>query len=222
MFLTLTLSDMLIFMTAMLAVINPPSILPAYAELVSPYSGKVQKKIAIRTGFFLVIIFLLMTWLGQIILNVLGISIGALQATGGIILLRGGLKMVDAQNRQLKEDEVEKAENDEWRTLSIVPIAIPLTVGGGTMALLVATASRHPTMLDHFALSGINICVALVVTLCYLFAAPISKWLGPTGMRVLVRVGGIVLVAISLQLLAKGLQALIPALSMALPFSGAN
>ncbi len=209
----MTFADALTFGTALLVLINPPSILPAYTDIVSAYEVKIQRSIAARTSISLAVFMLILIWLGQFILDALDIEIGALQVAGGLILLRGSIRMVDAADRALPEDELKQTESESWQVVSVVPLAIPLTVGGGTIALIVATTGQFNRVLDLMAMSLVCVLIALMMAAIYFFAGPISRTLGPIGMRILGRIGGIVLMAISVQLLTTGISALVPVLA---------
>ena len=182
------LAAALIFAIGLLTLINPTSILPAYTEIVSHYSSELQSRIALRTTWALMIIMLVVIWLGQHLLSVLDLSIGSLQVAGGIILLRGALRMVDANDKQLPDDEKRQTAAESWQVMAVVPLATPLSVGGGAIAFIIATASQYNTAVDLLILSVVAIIVAIIVGSFYYFSTPIKQILGPIGMRILVRI----------------------------------
>lgn len=207
------ISEAVLFGTALLALINPPSLLPAYTEIVAPYSQGEQRQIAVRTTVALVAFMWVVLWSGQFLLNLMDIQVGALQAAGGVILLRVGFRQADANDREVPPDELARTERESWKVMAVVPLAIPLTAGGGTIALIVATAARHNEFLSILTLSLVCLLVSLIIGVVYFFATSIRDLLGPIVMRILVRIGGIILIAISVQLLAAGLIELLPGLA---------
>ena len=92
-----------------------------YTDIVSSHSAQVQRSIAARTSISLAVFLLFLIWLGQFILDILDIQIGALQVAGGLILLRGSTRMVDATDRKMPEDELKQAEGESWRVMAVVP-----------------------------------------------------------------------------------------------------
>ncbi len=209
----MTFTQALLFGTGLLALINPPSVLPTYTEIVASYDLKTQRRIAIRTMFAIAAFMLIVLWLGQHILQYLDIQIGALQAAGGLIILRVGIRQVDANDRKMPEDELEKTESEAWNIVAVVPLAIPLTVGGGTIALLVATAAQSSGSIETLTLSVVCLFVSLIIGVIYYFASAIREFIGPIIMRIMVRIGGIILIAIAMQLLTTGLLTLLPGLA---------
>ena len=204
----MTSAEIFTFAAGLLAIMNPPSLIPAYTEIIEPYPDKIQRRIALRTTWSLLVFMWFVLWLGQYCLQVMAIEIGALQAAGGLVLLRVGFRLVDANDKKVPQDEMDEME-ERWKIVAVVPLAIPLTAGGGTMALIVATAAQAQSALDVIYLSAGCLVVALIIGITYYFAMPIRNWLGTTVMRIMVRISGIILIAIAIQLLVKGSLSLI-------------
>ena len=95
----------------------------------------------------------------------------------------------------------------------MVPLAIPLTAGPGTMATVLVAAHQHPSVLSKVEISIVVIVLAVLTGLLFSFAAPISKRLGKSGMGVVTRVMGIILAAIAMGMLADGLKGMLPGLA---------
>lgn len=68
--------------------------------------------------------------------------------------------------------------------MAVVPPPVPLTVGGGTVALIVATTGQFNHVLDLFMMSLVCVLIALAMAAICFFAGPISAALGPIGMRI--------------------------------------
>ena len=97
--------------------------------------------------------------------------------------------------------------------MAVVPIAIPLNVGGGAIAFIVAVSSANNAIESQVQLAAVCVGMAVLTGVVYVFAVPVARWLGVTGMEVLTRLFGIVLVAIAFGVLATGLRALFPGLA---------
>jgi multiple antibiotic resistance protein len=134
-----------------------------------------------------------------------------LQSAGGLILLVTGMQMVSGHG--LPGPSPDADPETHWRTMAVVPIAIPLNVGGGAIAFIVAVSSANANTTDQLALSAICVGMAVLTGVVYVFAVPVAKRLGVTGMEVLTRLFGIVLVAIAFGVLSTGLKGLFPGLA---------
>ena len=179
------------------------------------YEIGIQRKMANQTAFAILIILLVCAWLGNPLLALLGISVPMLQAAGGLILLRYGLRMVTDEESKLTTAErtsVEEVPESHWKTLAIVPLAIPGTVGAGTITTVVIQSSTYSSWADLLIISLVSLGTALVMWVTFRSATPIARRLGPIGLNVVTRVMGILVTATAFGLLGRGIGGLLPGL----------
>lgn len=103
--------------------------------------------------------------------------------------------------------------DDDDGSIAIVPVAIPLVAGPGTISVVVATAGKHAVFSDRIAISVICVALCALTGLVFSQGQRISRFLGTNGMAVVTRIMGMVLVAMATGMLAEGIQALIPSLA---------
>jgi multiple antibiotic resistance protein len=94
-----------------------------------------------------------------------------------------------------------------------VPLTIPLLTGPATMSTVVIYADQAKTVAQHSALIGYGVVIALSTWLCFTLAKPIARVLGQTGINVMTRLMGLILAALSVEVMAAGLVKLFPALA---------
>jgi multiple antibiotic resistance protein len=206
----------LLFATSLLAIVNPLSSAVLFATTAGRFAGSVQRRMANQSALAIFIILLVCAWLGQTLLRLLGISVPMLQAAGGIILLRYGLKMVAVEETKLTAAEkvsTEDVPESHWKTLAVVPLAIPGTVGAGTITTIVIQASAYDRPRDLAIITGVSIAISLVMWATFRSAAPIARRLGPIGLNIVTRVMGILVTATAFGLLGKGVGGLLPGLA---------
>jgi len=138
-------------------------------------------------------IMILFLYLGEIILNLLGVGINSFAVAGSIIILFIAIEMILGIN--LFKDKNPK-------TASIVPIAFPLIAGPGTLTTLISIRSEY---------EKINIILAIIINmiLVYLilkFSYKIEKLLGEQGINILRKVFGIILLAIGIKLFTTNIK----------------
>jgi multiple antibiotic resistance protein len=209
----------LLFTTSLLAIVNPLSSSVLFVTTASRFSGDVQRRMADQSALAIAVILIVCVWAGRYLLLVLGISVPMLQAAGGLILLITGLRMVVLEETKLTvaekvslENEADEVDTHQWKALAVVPIAIPGTVGAGTITTVVVQATSYTRWQDLMLISAIGIGTALVMWLTFRSASRIAHRLGPIGLNIVTRVMGILVTATAFGLLARGIGGLLPGL----------
>ncbi len=95
----------------------------------------------------------------------------------------------------------------------MVPLAIPIVAGPGTMAAVLVATQQHTALLNKVEISVVILALAVFSGLLFRFAGPISRRLGVSGMGVVKRVMGMILAAIAMGMLADGLRGMLPGLA---------
>ena len=206
----------LLYTTSLLAIINPVSSAVLFATMAGGFSTRVQQQMANQSASAILIILLVCAWLGNLLLQMLGITVPMLQAAGGLILLRYGLRMVTDEETKLTENEkesIEEVPERHWKTLAVVPLAIPGTVGAGTITTVVIQASEYPAWRDLALITAIGVVMAIVMWIAFRSAGPIARRLGPIGLNIVTRVMGILVTATAFGLLGRGIAGLLPGLA---------
>jgi multiple antibiotic resistance protein len=107
--------------------------------------------------------------------------------------------------------EFEDAQSRE--SIAVVPLAIPMVAGPGTMTTVLVAAQQHPSVLNKLEISVVAVSLAALCGLLFSYAPPISKRLGKSGMGVVTRIMGMILAAIAMGMLAAGLKGMLPGLA---------
>ena len=133
----MSLVEFINFFITLLIIANPMAALPAFLNVTSSDSYEQRKKIALTTGFAVLIILILMTFVGSSLLQVLGIQVYAFQITGGLILLLLAFSMLNASPSRIQETKEEQKEAKRKESVAIVPLAIPLIAGPGAISTII-------------------------------------------------------------------------------------
>lgn len=205
----------LLFATSLLAIVNPISSAVLFATMTARFGRTIQGRMAQQSAIAILIVLLVSAWLGNPVLAVLGISVPMLQAAGGVILLRYGLRMVTDEDTKLTSAEqtsVEDVPEAQWKSLAVVPIAIPGTVGAGSITTVVIQSSTYNSMQDMLLITAISAGTALVMWVTFRSAGPIARRLGPIGLNIVTRIMGLLVTATAFGLLGRGVGGLLPGL----------
>ena len=209
------LRAIILFATSLLAIMNPISSAVLFATTTSRYGATIHRRMAYQSSLAILIILLVCAWAGQALLQVLGITVPMLQAAGGMILLINGLRMVTVEEGKLtaaEQESVDDVPEAQWKTLAVVPIAIPGTVGAGTITSVVVQSTTYSAWTDLLFISLVSIGAAIVMWVTFRSAAPIARRLGPIGLNIATRVMGILVTATAFGLLTQGIAGLLPGL----------
>ena len=154
--------------------------------------------------------------LGLQILDFFSISLASFQVGGGMLLLISSMNMLNAQPAEAKpqtnEMEDGAAKAARGASIAVVPLTIPLLTGPATMSTVVIYAEKAKTALQLSMLVGYGIVIALATAICFSLAEPIARVLGKTGINVMTRLMGLILAALSVEVMADGLGKLFPIL----------
>lgn len=212
--LMLSLSDMLRFEIGMLTIFSPPVAMSIYASTLKVIPSMARKAVALRLFFGIALVLVGFVWVGQALLALLGVTVQALTLTGALVLLTWAIPMMlghEDNSERAKEPEV--PEVDGWQSMMPIPLIFPMSIGAAAISLVVATGARFRTPLDLTVLSLILVAHSGLIAATFYFTGPFSRRMGPMGMEMNKRVSGIILTAISVQMLATSLRELLPGLA---------
>src|SRR5438132_465397 len=155
-------------------------------------------------------------FIGTHILSFFGISLPVVQVGGGLIVISTGWTLLkqgsDYDQKEVKQNIQPK---DPYHN-AFYPLTLPLTVGPGSISVAITLGAdaphRNPANLPALvgALIG-SAAIALSIYICYGFADRLARFLGDTGMTVIVRLSSFLLVCIGVQILWNGVRALLSA-----------
>lgn len=195
---------------ALLVLVNPIGAIPIFIGLTSGTSHLEQKKIAKISATAVAIILLTCSLIGELLLKFLGISIGAFQVGGGLLVLLIAIGLMNAKPPETKTSKAEQTEAANKANIAVVPMAMPLMTGPGSISTVIIYASNASTWLKMAYLMGGCLMVAGTSYLALSLAGPLSRLLGQTGINIVNRVMGMLLSALSIEIIADGLRQLFP------------
>ena len=191
---------------SILFLVDPPGTVPAFIALTSRYSPAKRRRTALVASVAATGILMGFAAVGNVIFQVLRLTLPAFQIAGGLVLFLVALDMIRAQ-RSTQEGPAEMSEGETAADVAIAPLAIPMLAGPAalsTVTVLMAQAN------DAGQVSLVFLAIALTGFICYVtlrLAEPIQKRIGTTGVHVLDRVLGLVLAGIAVQFILNGLKA---------------
>ncbi|HRO82954.1 MAG TPA: MarC family protein [Alicycliphilus denitrificans] len=202
---------------ALLAIVNPLAIVPFFIHYTNGFSAAQRRRTIQVAAFSAFCVIAACALVGLQVLDFFNISLQSFQVGGGLLLLISAMNMLGAQPAETKphtnelEEGAQKAA--QGSSIAVVPLTIPLLTGPAAMSTVVIYADRAQTLWQHLALVGYGVVVGAATALCFALAEPIERALGKTGINVMTRLMGLILAALSVEVMADGLSKLFPVLA---------
>lgn len=183
------------------ATIDPIGTLALFAALTANFTAKRRRHTALKAILYSGAILLSSILVGQIFLTYMGIQLISLQLSGAIILFLFGIQMVFGNSSP--DSTAKEPEHD----IAVFPLAIPaIATPGGIMAVIILTDNQVFDIQTQFCTAGVLIGI-LTITYCFmLLATPIMKVIGKNGAAILVKLMGMVLAALSIEIIMNVLE----------------
>jgi MarC family membrane protein len=211
---TEVLSLSLVSFSAIFFVVDPLAAVPFFLAMTRDQSVDVRRQTALRASVAAALVLSTFALAGAWIFRMLGIGLPAFKVAGGMVLLLMALDMIRTQPSKTRITEGEVTAGAGKEDVAIVPLAMPLLAGPGSIAtaiVLMARARGGPWWHALPVLGAIAAtCVATFLVLAG--ATRTEKVLGHTGLAIMERAAGLLLVAIAVQFMMDGLGEGLPGL----------
>jgi multiple antibiotic resistance protein len=195
----------LLALSSIFFLVDPFAAIPSFIAItvgVEPTRRRGMARKAAITCFIVLISFALA---GQFIFNLFGIKLPAFEIAGGLILMLIGIDMMEAKRSPTQESQAETEDAASREDAGIVPLGIPMLAGPGAISSVMVLVGEAPNHWQMLAIIG-SIAITAVVSYFVLSGADrIRIFLGETGIRILVRIMGLLLVALAMQFFVNGL-----------------
>ncbi len=200
---------LLLSITSLIALINPIGIIPTYIGLLNDYGPSEQKNITYRAVLCAFIVLMTFSIMGNLIFNFFGITMDAFKIVGGVLFMRIGLDMVESKVSRTKSTPKEEKEAESKDEIAYSPLGVPLIAGPGAITS-VMILSNQVNSLNEKILFILSIVICMILTYIVLIAGnKVSKKIGTTGIRIIQRLMGIILMVIAVQFVIDGLTPII-------------
>lgn len=190
-------------LAAVFVVVEPFGTLPFYSSITAGRSPRDVRAIALRASLLGSAILAAFALFGERLLSALHVRLGAFQVAGGLLLMLTALEMLRGKAPACRCTPTEATESGD--DPAIVPLAFPLLAGPGAMVTVLTLSANH---------GRIPVLAAIVLTFVVSYAvlraaAFVERTLGRGTFSVLQRLLGLVVAAMSVQLVADGARGLL-------------
>ena len=187
--------------------VDPFAAIPSFLAITESVDPVRRKRMAKKGAITCFIVLTSFALAGQYIFEMFGIKLPAFEVAGGLILLLIGLDMLEAKRSPTQEAHGDTEEAAAKEDAGIVPLGIPMLAGPGAISSVMVLVGQVPSIW-HWEMGAILGSIAVTCLISYWVlagASRVRKVMGETGIRILVRIMGLLLVALAMQFFVNGL-----------------
>ena len=197
----------LLALSSIFFLVDPFAAIPSFLAITENADPLRRKRMARKGALTCFIVLTTFAIAGQLIFKMFGITLPAFEIAGGLILLLIGLDMLEARRSPTQETHGDKEEATAKEDAGIVPLGIPMLAGPGSISSVMVLVGQVPSFW-RWQMGAIIGSIALTALISYWVLAAASRVrqvMGETGIRILVRIMGLLLVALAMQYFVNGI-----------------
>jgi len=191
--------------TSIFSLVDPFAAIPAFLAMTAGVDSVQRRRMAKRASLTCLIVLATFGLAGSWIFRIFGITLPAFEIAGGIILALIGLDMLQARRSGTQEVAPERREGAEKEDVGITPLGIPMLAGPGAISTVMVLLGPKPEPVHIVPVMTAIVITSLISYWVLAGAEMVSRRLGGTGIRILMRLMGLLLTAIAVQFFVNGL-----------------
>jgi multiple antibiotic resistance protein len=180
-------------------IMDPPGTVPIFLALTSGRSKRDRRRLALQAAVVSFAVITCFALFGHQILDYLGITVPALEGSGGLLLLLIALELLTGK----ADEPTESADVN----VAMVPLGTPLLAGPGAIVAVILYVQRIHSAGDFLAVAGAIVAMHLVIWLTMRFSVNVMRVIKESGVILVTRIAGLLLSAIAVQMVANAVIA---------------
>jgi multiple antibiotic resistance protein len=210
-------NSFLLVYAGLFPIVDPVGAAPIFLSMTRRLSSAQRKRLATRVAINCFLLLLGSLVIGSYVLEFFGITLPVVRVAGGLVVASIGWKLLHQSDDVQDHGDASDAANEKRGVDPFYPLAMPLTVGPGSISVAITLGSQRPheaarladlAQVGAGALAGI-LAIAVTILLCYRYAERVIARLGESGTNVVVRLSAFILLCIGIQILWNGIQPLL-------------
>lgn len=198
----------IVALTSVFFLVDPFAALPTFLVIAADADHNERRRLALKASITCFVVLTAFALAGSLIFRFFGITLPAFEIAGGIILILMGLEMLQARRSATHETPGETQEGVAKEDAGIIPLGTPMLAGPGAISTVMVLMGPSPSWW-HISTLFFAITITSLASFFILSAADrVRHFLGETGIRILMRLMGLLLTAIAVQFIVNGLAEL--------------
>ncbi len=192
-------------LSSIFIIVDPLATIPAFLVMTADDSEEKRRRMARQAAWTCLVVLGLFSLAGTLIFRLFGITLPAFKIAGGLILFLVAVDMLQARRsgtQEVTEERLEGAAKDE---VGVTPLGIPMLGGPGAITTVMVLIGQSSHWWQAAIVYGAIAVTAFASFLILAGANRVRRFLGETGIRILMRLMGLVLTAIAVQFMLNGL-----------------
>ena len=187
-------------------IVDPIGSVGIFLAVTNGFSKIKKEKAARFAGITVAAVLVVAALMGQAILDLFGIRLAAFSVAGGILFLILAVEMIRGEGVSQFHKLNERSE--QLPAAAIVPLGVPLMAGPGAISTVILVSPGSANWFETAILISSIAVLGLVTWLCFSYAQYIGKLIGDIGIQLISRIMGLILAALAVEYMVKGVQIL--------------
>jgi multiple antibiotic resistance protein len=200
------------FFLALIVIVNPVGAVPLFVSMTEQHTVDEKRRIARAASAAVAVVLVLAAIAGQPLLAFFGITIASFKVGGAILILLLAISMMHATPTGEKQTPEEAREAEDKESIAVVPLAISLLSGPGAISTTIIYSTGRSSLSHILLIIACCLLVSLATWVALRAATPVSLWLGKTGVNIAIRLMGLLLAAVAVEIFTSGILVLLPGL----------
>lgn len=198
----------LLCFVSLFTIIDPIGALPIFSSMTGQLSHADSRRVALRAALTAWVVLVLFAFSGHFLFAFFGISVNSLRVVGGIIFFIMGYEMLEARLTRTPADEATVTAYVE--DIAITPLGIPLIAGPGAITTVIVLMNETGGLVEKEIALLLALSSVLALTFLFLIGTrQVLRALGHSGNKVLLRIMGLIVMAIAVEFFFNGLRPIV-------------
>ena len=184
----------------MFFIMTPFFVLSVFLTITNEATLNEKRKLAVKVTFSVIVISLVLLFFGQHIFKIFGITLDAFKIGAGALLFLTAVGLIYGNK------DGQKLTDTNLSDLAVVPLALPITIGPGTIGVLLVMGAEFSSF-SKLVLGSLALLCAIILigTMLYL-SSLIEKFIGKNVLLIISKITGLFLAALSAQIMFDGIK----------------
>jgi multiple antibiotic resistance protein len=187
-------------------IVDPIGSVGIFLSVTNGFTQIKKEKAARFAGITVAAVLVIAALMGQAILDLFGIRLAAFSVAGGILFLILAVEMIRGEGASQFHKLSKRSE--QLPAAAIVPLGVPLMAGPGAISTVILASPGSANWFETTILISSIAVLGMVTWLCFSYAQYIGKLIGDIGIQLISRIMGLILAALAVEYMVKGIQIL--------------
>ncbi len=187
-------------------IVDPIGSVGIFLSVTNGFTQIKKEKAARFAGITVAAVLVITALMGQAILDLFGIRLAAFSVAGGILFLILAVEMIRGEGASQFHNLSKRSE--QLPAAAIVPLGVPLMAGPGAISTVILSSPGSANWFETTILISSIAVLGMVTWLCFSYAQYIGQLIGDIGIQLISRIMGLILAALAVEYMVKGIQIL--------------